>query len=444
MLNYFFKQLSYFVIFLVLISFHSPKKQTNSFNDDDYVKTDFLRYEDFVYNKNIKTVLLHNVKSQLTNPIIPLGAGEFLQLSFDDFRVKPRDYYYSFIHCNADWTPSDLKKNEYIDGYFEDVIFDYQYSRNTDIPYLHYQLVFPNENVQFTKSGNYVVKVYEINKESEPIFTKRFMVHENQVIIAVDTKRATNVEYQFAKQEVDFTIDHTGYPILDPFINLKVVLMQNFRWDNAIYNLPPRFIKDNLLDYNYDEENNFDGNNEFRAFDLKSILYQTMNVERIQYNPEKKMNDVFLVSDQNRSYKKYYTNPDLNGNFLIKRNEGNNSEIEADYLNVHFTLANIPPFSDGNLYLFGKFTDWKFKEEFKMKYDSISSSYKNEVLLKQGYYDYLYCFLKDGSKDVGDISVVEGSHQLTENDYSVLVYHRLPNQIYDRLIGFYTANTTLE
>lgn len=444
MLNYFFKQLSYFVIFLVIISFHSPKKQTNSFNDDDYVKPDFLRYEDFVYNKNIKTVLLHNAKSQLTNPIIPLGAGEFLQLSFDDFRVKPRDFYYSFIHCNADWTPSDLKKNEYIDGYFEDVIFDYQYSRNTDIPYLHYQLVFPNENVRFTKSGNYVVKVYEINKESEPIFTKRFMVHENQVTIAVDTKRATNVEYQFAKQEVDFTIDHTGYPILDPFINLKVVLMQNFRWDNAIYNLPPRFIKDNLLDYNYDEENNFDGNNEFRAFDLKSILYQTMNVERIQYNPEKKMNDVFLVSDQNRSYKKYYTNPDLNGNFLIKRNEGNNSEIEADYLNVHFTLANIPPFSDGNLYLFGKFTDWRFKEEFKMKYDSISSSYKNEVLLKQGYYDYLYCFLKDGSKDVGDISVVEGSHQLTENDYSVLVYHRLPNQIYDRLIGFYTANTTLE
>ncbi|NCP46239.1 MAG: DUF5103 domain-containing protein, partial [Flavobacteriales bacterium] len=106
--------------------------------DDDYFKSNFLRYEDFVYDENIKTVLLHNTSSQLTNPIIPLNSGEILKLTFDDFRIQPRDYYYSFIHCNANWTPSDLKNNEFIDGYFEDIIFDYHYSINTDIPYLNY------------------------------------------------------------------------------------------------------------------------------------------------------------------------------------------------------------------------------------------------------------------------------------------------------------------
>jgi len=449
-LNVFFLLLVSILIFFITMSFRfftlplDMKNKVSLTPDDDYFKSNFLRYEDFVYDENIKTVLLHNTASQLTNPIIPLNSGEILKLTFDDFRIQPRDYYYSFIHCNANWTPSDLKNNEFIDGYFEDIIFDYHYSINTDIPYLNYQLTFPNEHVKFTKSGNYIIKVYEVGKENEPILTKRFMLYESLVSISIDTKRATSVEYQFSKQEVDFKIDHTGYQILDPFRSLNVVVMQNFRWDNAIYNLQPRFIKDNLLDFDYDQENNFDGNNEFREFDLKSIRYQTMNVERIQYNNEKKINDVFLVFDDNRSYKKYYTRPDLNGNFLIKRNEGENSHVEADYVNVHFTLANVMPFADGNLYLFGKFTDWKFKEEFKMNYDSISSSYKNEVLLKQGYYNYVYCLLKDGSKNVGDISAVEGTHMLTENDYSILVYHRLPNQIYDRLIGFHTANTNVK
>jgi hypothetical protein len=200
----------FITIFIINISFSysksykKDKKIAEFIVDDDYFKSNFLRYEDYVYNENIKTVLLHNITSQLTNPIIPLDAGEILKLSFDDFRVQPRDYYYSFIHCNANWTPSDLKNNEFIDGYFEDIIFDYHYSINTDIPYLNYQLTFPNEHVKFTKSGNYIIKVYEIEKESEPIFTKRFMVHENQVTISVDTKRATSVEHQFSKQEVDF------------------------------------------------------------------------------------------------------------------------------------------------------------------------------------------------------------------------------------------------
>ncbi|MDF1673975.1 MAG: DUF5103 domain-containing protein, partial [Vicingaceae bacterium] len=58
---------------------------------------------------------------------------------------------------------------------------------------------------------------------------------------------------------------------------------------------------------------------------------------------------------------------------------------------------------------------------------------------KQGYYNYAYCFVKDGSKNTGDISVIEGSHYEAENEYSILVYHRGVNDYYDKLVGFATA-----
>jgi len=128
----------------------------------------------------------------------------------------------------------------------------------------------------------------------------------------------------------------------------------------------------------------------------------------------------------------------LNGNFLIKKNEGNDSETDADYVKVHFRLPYQLPLTDGNLYLFGKFSDWKFKEELKLDYDTLKQEYVKEVLLKQGYYNYMYCFVKDGSKNKGDLSVIEGSHYETENEYSILVYHRQVNDNYDRLIGFAT------
>ena len=31
------------------------------------------------------------------------------------------------IHCNADWTPSELMQSEYLEGFYEEPIVDYQF-----------------------------------------------------------------------------------------------------------------------------------------------------------------------------------------------------------------------------------------------------------------------------------------------------------------------------
>ncbi|MCB0401444.1 MAG: DUF5103 domain-containing protein [Flavobacteriales bacterium] len=410
-----------------------------AFNDDDYALENYLRYDDFTYNDSIKTVLFHNTKSELSYPIINLNSGEKLLLSFDDLGRGYKNYYYSLTHCNANWTPSNLNKNEYLASFYEDEIFNYKYSSDTDVPFTHYEVVFPNENMQMTLSGNYLLTVYELNKKDRPILSRRLMVVESNVAISMNIKRATDVNESYFRQEVDFKIDHDGYDIRDPF-KLNVVLMQNYRWDNAITGLKPKFINDKVLNYDYDNsENVFDAINEFRNFDIKSTQYQTMRVKSLAYNQYKGLDEVFLLNDEARSFKKYYSEQDLDGNFIIKRNGASDNGTQADYVMVHFTLPYSPPIQNGNLYLFGKFTDWKFKEEMKLDYDTVNQQYVKEVLLKQGYYNYLYCFVKDGSKNVGDIAMVEGSHYETENEYSILVYHRGVNDYYDRLVGFATA-----
>ena len=410
-------------------------------DDDDYAVDNYIRYDDFIYDDSIATVLLYNTRNEMSYPIIGLNTNEAIQLHFDDLRLQNSIYNYTIIHCNANWEPSTLKKNEYIEGFFEDELFDFEPSINTDLYYTHYTITLPNENMKPTKSGNYILMVYQVNDAQNPIITKRFMVYENQVSISMNIKRATDVNESYYRQEVDFKINHGGYDIKDPFDRLNVVLMQNYRWDNAITGLQPRFIKDTEFNYDFNNsENVFDANNEFRSFDLKSILYQTIRIKKIQFEKQDRLTHAYLLDDERRSFKQYYSQPDLNGNFLVKRNEGENSAVEADYVKVHFKLPYAPPITDGNLYLFGKFSDWKFKDELKLDYDTLHQYYHKEVLLKQGYYDYVYCFVKDGSKNVGDLSVVEGSHYETRNNYTILVYYREFNEIYDKLIGFSTAS----
>lgn len=413
---------------------------TKSQASDDYAADDFLRYDDYIYNDSIKTVMLYKNPSQLNYPIISLNSGETLQLSFDDLGRGYKTYMYTLIHCTANWKPSDLNNNEYIEGFAEDEIFDFKYSSNTDVPYTHYDVNFPNENMKILNSGNYIIKVYPVNNSDKPILTKRFMVYESHIGVKLDIKRATDVNESYFRQEVDFKLNHDGYDITNSYNNLKVVLMQNYRWDNAITGLTPRFINDTELNYDYNSsENVFDANNEFRAFDIKSTQYQTARVKSIVYDKADKLEHVYLLDDEPRSFKKYYNQPDLNGNFLIKRNGSNDNDTQADYVKVHFSLPYPVPFQDGNLYIIGKFTDWKFKEELKLDYDTLNKRYTKPVLLKQGYYDYVYCFVKDGSKNTGDISTIEGSHYEAENEYSVLVYHRGVNDYYDRLVGYATA-----
>jgi hypothetical protein len=406
--------------------------------DGLYVDQNYLQYRDHIYKENIETAQLYVSGEQLSYPVIFLRSSKQLELHFDDLSADFQTYSYKFVHCNANWEPSGLTSQEYLTGFFNGFIEDYEYSFNTLFKYIHYKIKFPNEEIQFKLSGNYLVKVYADNDEENLVLTKRFYVVDKRVSIKTNIHMATLARYRDYKQEIDFTINHGGYPIQDPFLDLKVVISQNRRWDNAINDLKPLFVKTPELVYNYEDNNLFDGNNEYRFFDAKDLRYQSMNVDGIQIMDGK--THLYVLPEEPRSFKKYYFQQDLNGKRFLKRDNSPDANKEADYMITHFNLKRETMIPNGDVYVFGELSDWEFKEEFKMKYVKVNNEYTLSTRLKQGYYNYNYAFLPKGSTK-GDISAIEGTHAETENDYYFFVYHRQVGEIYDRLIAFEIKNS---
>ena len=409
----------------------------NVFAQDDYFNISSIRYDNFIYKESIKTPLTYRQGFELSLPAIELNTNDAIEISFDELSDNIENYSYTLIHCNSNWQPSIISENDYMDGFFENPITDYQQSFNTFTNYIHYKIVIPNENVKIKLSGNYILLVYENGNKSELVLTRRFFVIESKTEIKASIKRATQIDLMKSHQEVDFTLKNT-FNCNDPFQDIKVIISQNYRWDNIITDLKPLFVKDNELIYNYEDGNVFPGGSEFRWFDAKSVRYQTERVKAISY--EKPNFHFTLIPDEKRTFKIYFQWQDLNGKFLVKNSEGINSSVEADYIYVHFSLPYEAPMIDGNMYVFGGFSDWQCIKNNMLKYNYEKKAYELSLLLKQGFYDYQYAYLKDGTREI-DLGFIEGNHYETENDYFIFVYWHDISSRYDRLVGYKMINS---
>ncbi|MBC8148012.1 MAG: DUF5103 domain-containing protein, partial [Bacteroidetes bacterium] len=257
----------------IVATIDSNKADTKKSSDSDYYTKNYFRYEDFTYKKNIKTVFLHKDGFELAMPVLELNSESKLKLTFDDLDGDIKTYKYTVIHCDAYWKPTDALKAEYINGFENDFIENYKYSFNTLQRFTHFELIFPSENLQLTKSGNYLLKVFIDDNEDNVVLTRRFMISEPKLNVNATVRGATNLDDRNYKQEIDFTINTANYNISDPYESLKIVITQNGRWDNAIKGLKPKMVNGDILDYNYDDKNVFSGGNEFRKFDFRSLRY---------------------------------------------------------------------------------------------------------------------------------------------------------------------------
>ncbi len=398
-----------------------------------------LPNENVVYSASIKTVQLFKEGVDMSAPLIQLNSTERLQLSFDDLDGDIKRYKYTVIHCEADWSTSkDLTPIEYIDGFREENIEQSDYSYNTTVKYTHFTAFFPTVSMRPKISGNYMMIVYA-DDPSNVAFTWRFMVVENAyVAIEGNVVQGSRIEDKLTKQQVDFVIKLNGFRVTDVGREVKVIVQQNGRWDNALYLVRPRFARNDELDYRFDENIVFGGGNQFRWFDTKSLLYQSERIARIVYDT---VNQVYLVDDLPRTYKQYVFEKDLNGRFFIKNEEHTqNSSIEADYAWVHFFMPWPALLSNGKFYLLGEFTGWRLDENSMMNYNFSRRGYECKLFLKQGYYNYMIVFRENG-KTAGNEALVEGAHWETENEYNIYFYFHETGSSYDRLIAATTIGT---
>ena len=400
---------------------------------------DSILYSNHVFNDKIKTVQLYKDGWNLSYPVIKLNSDEKLVLNFDLLQDQPESYYYTIIHCDKDWKKSDIFPNDYMTGFAENPLEDYANSFNTTVSYIHYKLLLPNDRVSIRLSGNYIIEVYPSDKPGQPAITQRFIVTEDAAKMSVTAHRPQMTKDNNTHQQVDFVVNYTGLSLNDPFRNIYAFVLQNGRWDNAKRNLKPDFYGDNELKYNsLSDKNIFKGGNEFRYFDIKSIRYQTEFVKRIDYLFPNY--NIYLQPSEDREFKPYFYWQDFNGKYYIAFQEGHKPDVEADYVNVYFTLPSDQSISGGHIYISGGLSNWTYGKNNEMTYNPVTRSYEGMMQLKQGWYNYEYVFLKDGESN-STASKFEGSHYETENDYLVLIYYRNPRERFDRVIGTVTVNT---
>jgi hypothetical protein len=382
---------------------------------------------------HIKTIVFTPTITNTYAPIIKLG--EKLKLSFDDLNADEHYYTYKIEHCTLNWEVSELSESEFINGYAEDRIRDYENSFNTLQPYTNYTLTIPNNGTKILISGNYMLSV--LNEDEQVVFKRGFVVYEPKVTVGVAIYKNRDISSINTKQSVEFTINHPNLRINNPSEEIIPVILQNNNWKNAITGLKPQFYRGSQLLYKYNKETSFWGGNEFLYFDSKDIRSSTLNIARVELGNE--LYHTYLYTNEERKDYPYTLFPDVNGNFIVRMLNDENSNIDADYSWVFFSLKSFENFEDKDIYISGNFNNWVLNETNKLQYNEASNLYEATILLKQGFYNYQYVTkTKNGTISNYDI---DGSFYQTENDYTVLVYYNQFGNRYTRVIGVGFGNS---
>ena len=376
---------------------------------------------------NIKTV---SFVQNNQNSIAVFQLGDSFQLQFDDLYGNEANYYYTITHCDYDWKPSQLSKSEYLNGFDDQRIQDYTNSLNSLQIYSHYKLSFPNRFTRFRVSGNYVIKI--LNDDKEVVFSRKFILYEELVSVPMQIKRARNLTVIEQKHNVDFAIKSATINFQSPLTNVKVTLMQNGKFDNAITNIKPQYTIGNDLIYKYDAETQFWAGNEFHFFENKDIRAANNSIATVDSNGG--IYNAHLYLDQSKANNPYTYFPDINGNYIIKNINAQNNEIEADYAWVFFSLS-APSFYDKkSIYINGMFNNFAMSDENRMDYNALKGIYEKAIMIKQGFTNFQYV-IADSKGKIDEENAIDGNYFQTENNYLALVYYKENNQRYDRIIG---------
>tara|TARA_B100001287_G_scaffold31604_1_gene22595 strand:+ start:6175 stop:7536 length:1362 start_codon:yes stop_codon:yes gene_type:complete len=394
------------------------------------IENEIEKYNQVIFSDLIKSVQIGTKSISTGEPCYSLGSNDNISIDFDILNGNIESLQYEIIHCNKNWEKSNLMEMEYIEGFAINFIENNEISHGPIQQYIHYNFEVPNENLNFIKSGNYIIKVFYENDIQNPLMTLKLFVSEQVSTIDFNLLKSNNMEQRKYIQNYEVNCTYNPQNINDPYTNIFINIQQNHQEFDEHWLSGPNFIRENKLVFLTDEDLFFDGSNEFRFFEMSTFRHGSQNIKKIFL--DENVYKIVLEKDTRRSYKQYLEYKDLDGRYFTRTYDNDNVNSQGEYGVVNFELPIRYKINEG-IYIFGELSNWSINESFKMKYDTISKSYKNSIILKQGYYNYLYV-----TKDHEKISTrqLEGAHFETNNEYIIKVYYRDPLELYDRLLGY--------
>jgi hypothetical protein len=382
-----------------------------------------------ILSDNIASLQVVAGDDWLSPPVVKLNGSAPINISFDDLTHEYHRYAYRLEHCEADWSVSkELFASNFCEGFNEDVIIDdVEESINTNTLYTHYKFQIPNENCKIKMSGNYKLTIYDENT-GDDVACACFMVVDQKVTVKLAVTSNTDIDTNKSHQQVSMDVSLSGIKVNRFDDEIKTVVMQNGRWDNAVMNAKPQYVTSDMASWNHNKNLIFNAGNEYRKFETLDVTHTTMGLESVDWDGNDYIANVW--TDEPRF--NYVYDEDTNGAFYIRNSDNSENDVTTEYVVVNFKLKTNRQNDD--IFINGNWTNDRFIDKYKMVYDPSNNLYTASLKLKQGYYSYQY--LTHDATGMAHPLVSEGNFFQTENDYQALVYYKGTGQRTYQLVGY--------
>ena len=345
-------------------------------------------------------------------PVMQLNSGDVMRIGFDELSHDAHRYLCHITRCEADWSEStEVFESDWLEGFNDYPLDDYQHSLNTTVNYTHYEFRLPNSQCRIRMSGNYRLTVYDEDAGHAKVLDAEFYVVDPQMTIGIAMTTNTDIDVNRSHQQLSLTLDYKNLKIVRPEDEVYTVVMQNWSEQTARINPQPTYCYHQGMRWEHHRDLIFDGGNEFHKFEVLDVSHPTMGIDRIMWDGNHYQAYPFATTLR----RNYLTDESANGAFLIRNSDLTEMDYTCDYVWVNYQLD--APYL-GEIFLQGQWTTNADPTVYQMQYNVSNQCYLAQVMQKQGYYSYQYVNNK------GLSAPTEGNFFQTRNKYQVFVYYK--------------------
>ncbi|MBO4810748.1 MAG: DUF5103 domain-containing protein [Prevotella sp.] len=366
-------------------------------------------------------------------PVMKLGSDDVLHIGFDELSHNVHRLVYHLEPCNPDWTPCEgLFESDWLEGFNDRPIEDYEKSLNTTVLYTHYSMQLPNDDTRLRMSGNYRLHIIDEDDDDRTVAIIELRVVEPVADMSIGVTTNTDVDLNVSHQQLSMNLRYGPLRVVNAAEQIQTIVMQNGREDNMKVNVRPNYVTTQGMQWEHNRQLIFDAGNEYRKFEVLDPSHPTFGLAHMTWDESTRtFHAVPFVAEPRRSY---IYDEDADGAFVL-RNEDRDDEAPfiSDYVYVHYKARPVRHYADARIVVDGR---WAVEpmENYVMTYDETDQSYNVVVMQKLGYYNYQLLMVDlDGNTHT---LPEEGSFFQTENRYQAFVYYREVGGRSWRLVAF--------